>query len=397
MGWYRVWLVLALGAAGPARAADPVVATVGKTQISAGELQAQVEKLPGKQPHQVLELLIARELLRLEGEAQGLGADPQLRAELDQYERQELLRLIEEREVAAGRFSEGQTVRHRLGAALRDSLGFVWDTEVARGLVGRQHARATAADSVALVARWQGGSLTVAEYLKRSLIYGVRNSLVDTAAAHKAGEQLTLDDLLVAWARQRGYDQDPVLVHRRQSKEAELWGQMLFFRQVEAEGPPSDSLQRAYFGQHRDRFILPPGVKVQEILVDDFPLADSLRTQILAGADMGELAKVHTRRRWARESGGDLGLLTLKAPGYGELLPVAFAAEPGQLQGPVQQGGVFALFRVTERIAPRPATFEEARTGVMERLQEEGMDRYISQLRVKYARKIHVDEQALGE
>lgn len=397
MGWYSVWLVLVLGAAGSVRAADPVVATVGKTQISAGELQAQVERLSGKQPHQVLELLIARELLRLEGEAQGLGADPQLRAELDQYERKELLQLIEAREVAAGRFREGQTVRQGLGAALRDSLGFVWETEVARGLVGRQYARATAADSLALVARWQGGALTVAEYLKRSLIYGVRNSLADTAAARKAGEQLTLDDLLVAWARQRGYDQDPALVHRRQSKEVELWGQMLFARQVEAEGPPSDSLQRAYFGQHRDRFILPPGVKVQEILVGDARLADSLKTAILAGADMGELARGYTRRRRARQTGGDLGLLTSQTPGYGELFTLAYAAEPGQLQGPVPQGGGLALFRVTEKIAPRPAVFEEVRGEVLARLQEEAMDRYIAHLRLKYAAQIHIDKQALGE
>ena len=237
----------------------------------------------------------------------------------------------------------------------------------------------------------------MAEYLKRSLIYGVRNSLADTAAARRAGEQLTLDDLLVAWARQRGYDQAPALVHRRRSKEAERYGQMLFARQAEAEGPASDSLQSAYFGQHRDRFILPPGVKVQEILVGDARLADSLKTAILAGADMGELARVYTRRRRARQQGGDLGLLTAQTPGYGELFTLAYAAEPGQLQGPVPQGGGLALFRVTEKIAPRPAVFEEVRGEVLARLQEEAMDRYIAHLRLKYAAQIHIDKQALGE
>ncbi len=396
MGWHGIWLVLVLGGAGFAQGADPVVATVGRTQISAGELQAQLEKLPGKEPGQVLELLIARELLRLEGEARGLGADPQVRAELEQCERQELLRLVEEREGNTGE-GQGQTLRSRLGAALRDSLGFVWDAGVAQGLIGRQHARATAADSAALVARWQGGSLTVAAYLKRSLIYGVRNSLADTAAARRAGEQQTLDDLLVAWARHRGYDQEASLRRRLRSKEAELYGQALFARQVEAQGPPPDSLLRAYFGQHRGRFVLPSGVKVQEILVGAARLADSLKTAILAGADMGALARVHTRRRWARQQGGDLGLLTSQTPGYGELFNLAAAAKPGQLQGPVPLGGGLALFRVTEKVAPRPAEYEEVRGEVLARLQEEAMDRYIAHLRQHYAAQIHIDQQALGE
>ena len=72
------------------------------------------------------------------------------------------------------------------------------------------------------------------------------------------------------------------------------------------------------------------------------------------------------------------------------------AGEPGQLQGPWKQGGFYALFRVTNRVPPRPANFEEAQSALLQRLQEEAMDRYLAALRLKYAALIHVDDQALG-
>lgn len=514
--------VLLLVVVGGAGAGEPVAAKVGDTQIGVDEVVVQQAKFPGRSRRQVLDLLIARELLRLEGQSQGLGKDPQLAAELAQYEFQTLLQLIQDREAGAVQISEGeveqlyrewgsgeevrashilctteeeakavlaqlqggasfvelakehsvhklsslvggemgymrkdllmpefreqvwamktgeiypqplktrlgfhvvkltdhhklavdslrstlqdelrqrrhQNLRATLGAALRDTLDFGWQSQVALQLIGREKATATAVDSATTIAGWRGGSLSVAEYLKRSRIYGVRNSLADTAQARKAGEQLTLDDVLVAAARYRHYNRESGVRRKLRAKQSEIYAQELYARQAGAQEVPSDSLLRAFYGQHREFFQLPPGVKVREILVDDPRLADSLRAQILAGADMGTLASQYTRRRWARGTAGELGVLTLQTPGYGDLIPQAFAAEPGKLQGPLQQGGFFALYLVEERVPPRQATFEEAKSGVVERLQEEAMDRYISQLRVKYARKIRVDEQALGE
>lgn len=516
---------LAVRLAGPVlaeRGDDPVVARVGEAEITLAELKSYQGRFPQQSRGQVLDLLLAREVLRLAGQEQGLAADPEIADQLHQFEWQTLLQTIQDREIGAAQFGQAelealyaewgsgeevrashilcdteaeaaavleqirggsafetlarsrsghklsaqvggemgymrkdmlmpefreqvwtlpagqvypqplrsrlgyhvvkatehrkigldslrgalveelqarrrQTLRGQLAAAQRDTLHFAWDAEVARGLVGREHARPTRADSTTLVARWEGGELTVAEYLLRSRIYGVRNSLADTAAARRAGEQLTVDDLLVSAARRRGYDREAAFERKRRAKMAELFSARLFARQVDSLGAPADSLVRAYFAAHQDQFQLPPGVRVQEILLDDAARADSIKAALFAGADMAAIAASHTRRAWARGTGGDLGVLTPKTPGYGELLPLAFAAEPGQLQGPIHLGGFLVLFRVTERVPPRPATLEEARTGVVQRLQEEAMDRYIARLRQQYAEEIAVRTDLLAE
>jgi peptidyl-prolyl cis-trans isomerase C len=285
--------------------------------------------------------------------------------------------------------------RSALGRRLREEFGFRWNAEAAQALIGRERPAATAADSSTLVAQWEGGQLSAAAYLKRLRPFGVKQSLADSALARERGEQVVVEDLLLAEARRRQYQREPALRRRLEVREAELLADRLFALEVGPQAAVSDSALRSLYELRPDQYRLSPAAEVQEILAADQATADSLKAMILAGADMGQLARQHSTRAWAREKEGMLGVLSRDSAGYGPLLPLALEAPVDSLQGPVLLGGEYSLFRVVRRIPDRPASFEEAKELVKKQWLDRQMDRFIAELHLRYADQIQIDEQAL--
>ena len=285
--------------------------------------------------------------------------------------------------------------RHLLGRRLREQFHFKWHAAVAQTLIGRVRPSPTAADSAALIAQWEGGQLSAAAYLKRIRPFGVKQTLADTALARERGEEVVIEDLLLAEARRRQYQREPALQRRLGAREAELIAERLFAQEVAQKPTVGDSVLRALYQARPDQYRVPAGAEVQEILLADQTTADSLKALILAGADMGQLARQHSTRAWARDKEGMLGVLSRDSAGYGPLLPLALQAPVGLLQGPVELGGEYSLFRVVSRIPDRPASFEEARELVKKQRLDLGMDRFIAGLRQRYADQIQIDEQVL--
>lgn len=288
-----------------------------------------------------------------------------------------------------------EEARKELGGRLREAYHFEWFAEAAQSLLGRARAQATAADSALVVARWEGGQLSGASFLKRVRAYGLRQTLADSALARQRGEEMVLEDLLLAEARRRQYDQAPDLRRRLAAREAELLAEKLFNLEAWAGEATGDSALRVFYEARPGQYRVPPDAQVQEILVEDRASADSLKALILAGADMGQLARAHTARTWAREKEGMLGVLSRDSAGYGPLPSLALEAPVGPLQGPVEVGGEYSIFRVVGRTPDRQASFAEARDLVKKQVLDLEMDRFIAGLRHKYAGQIEIDEQAL--
>lgn len=288
-----------------------------------------------------------------------------------------------------------EEARNTLGRRLRAQYHFYWNAAVAQTLIGRERPTPTAADSVALVAQWQGGQLSAAAYLKRLRSFGVKQTLADSALARERGEEVVIEDLLLAEARRRQYHREPALGRRLDAREAELLAERLFAQEVAQKAAVSDSVLEAFYQARPDQYRVPAGAEVQEILLADQATADSLKALILAGADMGQLARQHSTRAWARDKEGMLGVLSRDSAGYGPLLPLALQAPVGLVQGPVELGGEYSLFRVVHRIPDRPASFEEARELVKKQRLDLEMDRFIAGLHQRYADQIQIDEQVL--
>ncbi len=123
----------------------------------------------------------------------------------------------------------------------------------------------------------------------------------------------------------------------------------------------------------------PEQVRARHILIRttaerDAAAAEALASQLLgrleAGEDFAALAREFSDDPGSKERGGDLGLF-----GRGEMVApfeaAAFAAEPGQLVGPVGSDFGYHLIRVEAKEPGGRQTFEEAAEGIRSRLRGE--------------------------
>jgi hypothetical protein len=92
-------------------------------------------------------------------------------------------------------------------------------------------------------------------------------------------------------------------------------------------------------------------IKIQEILVDDLKLADSLLSLIKSGYDMGELARKFTRREEVRERGGVIGYVLSNQ--LGEIGQIAGSLEVGELYGPLYTDYGYSIFRLLDKRKPK--------------------------------------------
>lgn len=96
-------------------------------------------------------------------------------------------------------------------------------------------------------------------------------------------------------------------------------------------------------------------IKIQEILVDDIKLADSLLNLIKSGYDMGELAKRFSKRDWARENAGVIGYVLSNQ--LGEIGQIAKALEIGQVYGPFYTDEGYSIFKLIDKRKPKDTLF----------------------------------------
>lgn len=87
--------------------------------------------------------------------------------------------------------------------------------------------------------------------------------------------------------------------------------------------------------------------RARHILVDNEAKCNELKAEIEAGADFGEVAKVHSSCPSGRQ-GGDLGEFM---PGQmvKEFNDVVFSAEVGKVHGPVRTQFGYHLIEITSR------------------------------------------------
>ena len=99
-----------------------------------------------------------------------------------------------------------------------------------------------------------------------------------------------------------------------------------------------------------------PQVHARHMLVDNADLANSLLTQLLAGADFNSLARQYSQDTLTRDGGGDLGWFPRGALISKEVEDAAFGLQPGQYSGVVQSAFGFHIVQTIESEPSRPLT-----------------------------------------
>lgn len=174
---------------------------------------------------------------------------------------------------------------------------------------------------------------------------------------------LLVRETLLAEARSLGLDQRPD--YRAAVQQAlEDWIVQRERQRLRAEATvPADSVQ-AHYEAHRAQYQMPPRRHVREILTATRAEAEALKAQLDAGASFEALARAHTLRPGAHQSGGDLGWVTREQ--LGAVGARVFEAAPGTVLGPIALGTHYVLLQAGAREAARPMTLSEARPEIEE-------------------------------
>lgn len=173
---------------------------------------------------------------------------------------------------------------------------------------------------------------------------------------------------------------------------------------VKSVPEPSEAVARAYYDKHKDLFVEPEQVRLSVILLKVDPSSpqavwDSARTEaqaihkkLKAGADFGELAKLHSGDKSAAE-GGQMdythrGMLPEAVHGVVDKL------KPRELAEPVQLLEGVAILRLDDRRAAKQRAFGEVRARAADLWQREEAqarwDKLIAELR--RATPVRIDE-----
>ena len=163
---------------------------------------------------------------------------------------------------------------------------------------------------------------------------------------------------------------------------------------VAGDAEPSDEeIQKFYDENKTAQFTQPAQRCMRHILLnkDQQQKAEDVKAQLQDGGDFAELARENSQDPGSAEKGGDLGCL-----GKGETVPpfeeAAFAAETGEIVGPVETEFGYHLIEVTEIREEQSQPLAEVETQITDQLvatqQEEEFTKWIEdqkqQRNVKY-------------
>ena len=284
--------------------------------------------------------------------------------------------------------------------ALVESLRVALDLQPQPGsldvLIGKAPGESLSGDEAATpLYTFTGGAITAGDYTRIFELAGKPPALGDSAQVVRAARKVAANALIWQAARDAGYPTREEMISWRQRKKRDLLIQAV--RRLEATGKISvtDEEVKRYYEEHPGDFRRPTQVWLDEILVETREEAGEVRRRLQAGETFPDLAAL-TRRG----EGSELHLHSYEAPVYGDLVPEAAAAPIGQLVGPLKVKGGYSVFRVRDRRGGEPRSLEQETPrirGILNMIRrEELFNRFIEDLRMRYAGEIRIDEAAMS-
>jgi peptidyl-prolyl cis-trans isomerase C len=168
--------------------------------------------------------------------------------------------------------------------------------------------------------------------------------------------------LLASEALKRKLDKDPVAQRRLAAARERILGDML------VESVVSDAVNdNAIRGLYQEQLKLAKRseeLRARQIVVGSIADADAVKKLLASGASFEALAMERSTDAATRFNGGDLGYFTT------DVMPEAYdaalkGAKPGQIVGPFQVEGGWALVKVEARRLEEPITLEAARPQIV--------------------------------
>jgi len=213
----------------------------------------------------------------------------------------------------------------------------------------------------------------------------------------KKENNIASDDDLQAQLRREGMTLDEL----KRNIERNILKRQVLQRELESKVTATEDDAKAFYKEHIDEYTKPATVRLQQIVVKNDPKTPDLGPQIVArirgGEDFADLARTYSTGP-NKAGGGDLGTLR-----KGDLAPdmekVAFGLAPGQVSDPIPTTDGFRILRVTEKVDGSVTPYEDARTEILRRLNQERssaeVEKYLEGLRQKAIIDLRVREVGL--
>lgn len=218
------------------------------------------------------------------------------------------------------------------------------------------------------------------------------NSLESLTAVVKG---VIIQDVLFDIAVEKGYDKNEYVEHAIGKYHNNIF---LRYKRKEVSGsksfPENEVLE--YYKNNTAYFMEPPQVNLQEIIVKEKSLADSLHKEIINGADFGTLAEKNSLRDWSAKNKGVIGLSDINK--FGFLKDTLASSDMNQIIGPFQIEGYYGIFKLLERAESKVKSFGSVKNEAERLLKKERskqiLREYLEALLSKV--KIFVDDKILS-
>lgn len=193
-------------------------------------------------------------------------------------------------------------------------------------------------------------------------------------------EDVVVDEVLSNKGLERNYHELPDIRREIETWKNHFIAELLkrdVIRDIELD---EDDLYE-YYEVNREQFVRPVEVNIREIRVDTRAEANNILVQLDSGRDFEELARLHSRRKWAAEQGGEFGFFPSTL--YGDIGRIAVTLEPGERFGPLQVPEGYSIFKLIDKREPEEdlnQPFEEVKESIASIMTREKSDQIISRI-----------------
>lgn len=139
-------------------------------------------------------------------------------------------------------------------------------------------------------------------------------------------------------------------------------------------------------------------VNIIEVLTDSLEVVEMVLDKLDKGADLGELAKKHTKRLWTKERNGEFGFFPVNS--YGEIGRIASEMEIGEIYGPLKTDEGYSIFKLIgkkQESENTPKPLEEIKGELKKQLKTEKISQKMIDKTAELANKygVEVNDQLL--
>lgn len=179
---------------------------------------------------------------------------------------------------------------------------------------------------------------------------------------------LVIQDLLYYLAIDKGYQNNTEVKNT-----IEKYNTITFLKykreEINNSAKIQDDLVYQYYLNNPQLFMSTTKINVQEIILDDEGLADSLSVLIKNGNDFGMLAKEFSIRKWSAENNGVIGLDDINK--FGILKEQFQNLKINEVIGPLRIEDYFGIFKLIGKIDSQPLKYELIKDDAVRLLKKE--------------------------